>query len=83
MLMQLHKRSQRYKLGANSRETCPGHAKYCGKFSAGFAANDPEFDLEAALDDFVTFFVAGQETTASTMSFVLMEIGRHPEVLRK
>ena len=29
-----------------------------------FLANDPEFDLEAALDDFVTFFGAGQEHTS-------------------
>ncbi len=47
------------------------------------SANDPAFDLEAALDDFVTFFIAGQETTASSMAFILQEVNRHPHVLRK
>ena len=46
-------------------------------------ANDPEFDLEAALDDFVTFFGAGQETTAATMAFMLMECGRRPDIMEK
>lgn len=35
------------------------------------------------VDDFLTFFVAGQETTANTLSFCLMEIGRNPDVLIK
>ena len=48
-----------------------------------FSANDPEFDLEAALDDFVTFFGAGQETTATTMAFMLMECGRRPDIMEK
>ena len=47
------------------------------------SANDPDFDIEAALDDFVTFFVAGQETTASVMSFILMECGRRPDIMQK
>jgi cholesterol 24(S)-hydroxylase len=34
-------------------------------------------------DDFVTFFVAGQETTANTLSFSFQEIGRHPEIAQK
>jgi len=34
-------------------------------------------------DDFITFFVAGQETTANSLGFVLMELGRHPEIFQK
>ena len=39
--------------------------------------------MEAALDDFVTFFIAGQETTANTMASALMECGRRPDVMEK
>jgi cholesterol 24-hydroxylase len=35
------------------------------------------------IDDFITFFVAGQETTAGTLAFVFLELGRHPKVLEK
>ncbi|XP_070576491.1 cholesterol 24-hydroxylase-like isoform X2 [Ptychodera flava] len=41
---------------------------------------NPEFQIENALDEFVTFFIAGQETTASQMSFTLMELLRYPEI---
>ena len=34
-------------------------------------------------DDFVTFFAAGQETTANTLSFSFQEICRHPEIAQK
>ncbi|XP_064622851.1 cholesterol 24-hydroxylase-like [Lineus longissimus] len=47
------------------------------------AETDKGFDLEALLDDFVTFFIAGQETTAITLSFTVMELGRHPDVLER
>lgn len=33
------------------------------------------------LDDFMTFFVAGQETTANALSFLFSEIGRRPEIV--
>ncbi|KAM4014201.1 cholesterol 24-hydroxylase-like isoform 1-T1 [Anomaloglossus baeobatrachus] len=39
--------------------------------------------LEDLVDNFVTFFIAGQETTANQLSFALMELGRYPEVLAK
>ncbi|XP_073494639.1 cholesterol 24-hydroxylase-like [Phyllobates terribilis] len=39
--------------------------------------------LEDLIDNFVTFFIAGQETTANQLSFVVMELGRYPEVLAK
>ena len=34
-------------------------------------------------DDFVTFFVAGQETTANTLAFCFLEMGRNPEIIAK
>lgn len=34
-------------------------------------------------DDFVTFFVAGQETTANTLGFCFLEIGKNPEIMKK
>uniref|UniRef100_A0A3P8R5N3 Cholesterol 24-hydroxylase n=1 Tax=Astatotilapia calliptera TaxID=8154 RepID=A0A3P8R5N3_ASTCA len=40
-------------------------------------------DEEFMLDNFVTFFIAGQETTANQLSFCVMELGRHPEILEK
>ena len=35
------------------------------------------------VDDFVTMFGAGQETTANTLSFSFLEIGRNPEIAKK
>uniref|UniRef100_A0A4W6D9I8 Cholesterol 24-hydroxylase n=1 Tax=Lates calcarifer TaxID=8187 RepID=A0A4W6D9I8_LATCA len=40
-------------------------------------------DEEFMLDNFVTFFIAGQETTANQISFCIMELGRHPDILEK
>nr|AUX14952.1 cytochrome p450 CYP46A2 [Kryptolebias marmoratus] len=42
-----------------------------------------EEDEEFMLDNFVTFFIAGQETTANQLAFCIMELGRHPEILEK
>lgn len=42
-----------------------------------------EEDNEVMLDNFVTFFIAGQETTANQISFAIMELGRHPEILQR
>uniref|UniRef100_A0A6I8QHN4 Cholesterol 24-hydroxylase n=1 Tax=Xenopus tropicalis TaxID=8364 RepID=A0A6I8QHN4_XENTR len=47
------------------------------------AAMEEECDPEILLDNFVTFFIAGQETTANQLSFVVMELGRNPEILEK
>jgi cholesterol 24(S)-hydroxylase len=41
------------------------------------------FDLEDMIDNFLTFFVAGQETTANTLAFVFLELGRNDRVLKK
>lgn len=40
-------------------------------------------DLEELVDDFVTFFGAGQETTANALAFAVMELGLNPHCLEK
>ena len=35
------------------------------------------------IDDFITFFVAGQETTANTLAFCFIEIAKNPLVAKK
>jgi cholesterol 24(S)-hydroxylase len=35
------------------------------------------------VDDFMTFFLAGQETTANTLAFAFLEIGKQPQVFEK
>ncbi|XP_022088639.1 cholesterol 24-hydroxylase-like [Acanthaster planci] len=40
-------------------------------------------DQEGLIDEFVTLFIAGQETTANLLSFTLVELGHHPEVLHR
>uniref|UniRef100_A0A8C7XW34 Cholesterol 24-hydroxylase n=1 Tax=Oryzias sinensis TaxID=183150 RepID=A0A8C7XW34_9TELE len=42
-----------------------------------------EEDEEFMLDNFVTFFIAGQETTANQLAFCIMELARHPEILEE
>ncbi|XP_071794366.1 cholesterol 24-hydroxylase-like [Asterias amurensis] len=39
--------------------------------------------MENVIDEFLTFFVAGQETTANLLSFTLLELGHHPEVMHR
>lgn len=34
-------------------------------------------------DDFMTFFVAGQETTANTLAFCILELGKNPKLVEK
>ena len=41
------------------------------------------FDMEDMVDDFITFFVAGQETTANTLAFCFLELARNPLVVKK
>uniref|UniRef100_A0A1A8IP04 Cholesterol 24-hydroxylase n=2 Tax=Nothobranchius kuhntae TaxID=321403 RepID=A0A1A8IP04_NOTKU len=45
--------------------------------------NTTEEDEEFMLDNYVTFFIAGQETTANQLAFCVMELARHPEILEK
>ncbi|KAG8561513.1 hypothetical protein GDO81_015374 [Engystomops pustulosus] len=40
-------------------------------------------DTEGLLDNFVTFFIAGQETTANQLAFTLIELAQHPDILEK
>ena len=44
---------------------------------------DDQLDLEAMIDDFITFFIAGQETTANTLAFCFLELGKRPEIAIK
>lgn len=34
-------------------------------------------------DDFITFFVAGQETTANTLAFCFLEFGKRPDIVKQ
>ncbi|XP_063803666.1 cholesterol 24-hydroxylase-like isoform X2 [Pseudophryne corroboree] len=47
------------------------------------AALEEDCDMEDLLDNFVTFFIAGQETTANQLSFAVLELARNPEILEK
>ncbi|NXO58821.1 CP46A hydroxylase, partial [Aramus guarauna] len=40
-------------------------------------------DDENILDNFITFFVAGHETLANQLSFTVMALGQHPEILER
>ncbi|CAL1586033.1 unnamed protein product [Knipowitschia caucasica] len=51
--------------------------------SAGQEESMTKEDEEFMVDNFVTFFIAGQETTANTLAFCVMELGRHPDILEK
>ena len=42
-----------------------------------------EFDMEDMIDEFLTFFLAGQETTANTLAFCFIEIARNPLIAKK
>jgi cytochrome P450 len=44
---------------------------------------DPSLTDEDLLDDFTTFFFAGQETTANALSFMFSEVGRKPDVVQR
>nr|AHL88993.1 cytochrome p450 3049B1 [Brachionus koreanus] len=46
--------------------------------------NDNEkFEIEDLIDDFVSFFIAGQETTANLIAATILEVGKKPEILLK
>ncbi|XP_040189249.1 cholesterol 24-hydroxylase-like isoform X2 [Rana temporaria] len=47
------------------------------------AAQEDECDMEDLIDNFVTFFIAGQETTANQLSFTVIELARNPDILKK
>ncbi|XP_054617636.1 cholesterol 24-hydroxylase-like [Dunckerocampus dactyliophorus] len=51
--------------------------------TAGKEESMTKEDEEFMLDNFVTFFIAGQETTANQLAFCIMELARHPDMLDK
>ncbi|XP_061560138.1 cholesterol 24-hydroxylase-like [Phycodurus eques] len=51
--------------------------------SAGKEERMTKEDEEFMLDNFVTFFIAGQETTANQLAFCIMELARHPDMQEK
>ncbi|KAM7395738.1 hypothetical protein PAMA_007152 [Pampus argenteus] len=51
--------------------------------TAGKEKSMTKEDEELMLDNFVTFFIAGQETTANQLAFCIMELARHPDILEK
>ncbi|XP_023285723.1 cholesterol 24-hydroxylase [Seriola lalandi dorsalis] len=51
--------------------------------TAGKEESMTKEDEELMLDNFVTFFIAGQETTANQLAFCIMELARNPDILEK
>ncbi|XP_030201607.1 cholesterol 24-hydroxylase isoform X1 [Gadus morhua] len=51
--------------------------------SAGQVEEMTKEDEDLMLDNFVTFFIAGQETTANQLAFCIMELARNPDVMGK
>ncbi|CAL8315746.1 unnamed protein product [Merluccius merluccius] len=51
--------------------------------SAGQEEDITKEDEDNMLDNFVTFFIAGQETTANQIGFCIMELARHPDIMDK
>nr|AHL88994.1 cytochrome p450 3049B2 [Brachionus koreanus] len=45
-------------------------------------SKEDNIDIEDLVDDFLTFFVAGQETTSNMLAFSLLELGQNPDVLK-
>ncbi|KAJ8307248.1 hypothetical protein KUTeg_015332 [Tegillarca granosa] len=48
-----------------------------------YKEDDPDVDFEDLLDEFVTFFAAGQETTSQLLSFMMFTLGKNPESFKK
>ncbi|KAK3721612.1 hypothetical protein QZH41_008286 [Actinostola sp. cb2023] len=48
-----------------------------------YLEEDPTADIEDMLDEFVTFFIAGHETTANKLAFCLMELGDHEDIQKR
>ncbi|XP_059898399.1 cholesterol 24-hydroxylase-like isoform X3 [Gadus macrocephalus] len=51
--------------------------------SAGQEEEITKEDEDLMLDNFVTFLIAGQETTASQLAFCITELARNPDVMEK
>ncbi|XP_072025463.1 cholesterol 24-hydroxylase-like isoform X2 [Amphiura filiformis] len=44
---------------------------------------DGDADWTHIMDEFATFFIAGQETTANTLAFAFVELLQHPEIMHR
>ncbi|KAM9294372.1 cholesterol 24-hydroxylase-like [Gastrophryne carolinensis] len=44
---------------------------------------ESDCDLESLVDNFVSIIIGGQVTTASVLTFALMELARNPEIMKK
>nr|AHL88995.1 cytochrome p450 3049C1 [Brachionus koreanus] len=42
---------------------------------------DDKIEIESFIDDFITFFNAGQETTANSIAFCFLELGKNTHIL--
>ncbi len=40
-------------------------------------------DVDLMIDDFVTFFVAGQETTANALAFCFYELAKNKDIYQR
>lgn len=69
----LRKRRQQIALGFDTPPDLLAH-------SIGIQENNPWYSDEDIVDDFVTFIVAGFETTSNAMSFALALLARYPGV---
>ena len=49
----------------------------------GILVSDKLLSMEDIIDEFVTIFMAGQETTANSLGFTLLEIARNPDMEAK
>ena len=48
-----------------------------------YLETDKNIEIEELIDDFVTFYVAGQDTTGNLLSFSLVLLQQHPDVLHR
>ncbi|XP_071834631.1 cholesterol 24-hydroxylase-like [Apostichopus japonicus] len=69
-------REEQYKGEAQTNNVLSKILKY-------FDISKEDFDMESMVDEFLTFFVAGQETTSNMLGFTLLELGRRPEIAKK
>ena len=53
------------------------------KYILQIKEDSEDFDLEAMIDDFITFFIAGQETTANTLAFCFNVLGKRNDIFMK
>ena len=52
-------------------------------FIWSFIEEAEKIDLEMMIDNFLTFFIAGQETTANALAFSFLELGKNKDIFDK